>query len=142
MPQKSLVHVTYPTISEYSQTITNGKKELLCVINYARRGVPYPLFEIIMKFLTVKECQTKFARVCRSWKHMDFKMFCSYSSFKHLENSRFTAKELKVVLKKGSKTLPHMRVYKEIIRHDFRNQFEFLNQNVTMQIKVADNLIF
>jgi|LauGreDrversion4_2_1035121.scaffolds.fasta_scaffold98952_3 hypothetical protein len=69
-------------------------------------------------------------------------MFCSYSSFKQVENSRFSAKELKVVLKKGSKTLPHMRVYKEIIRRDFRNQFEFLNQNVTMCVKVADNLIF
>ncbi len=123
-------------------TITNGKKPVHNLIKYARRGVHYPLFEIIMKFLTVKECQTKFARVCRSWKHLDFKMFCSYSSFKQVENSRFSAKELKVVLKKGSKTLPHMRVYKEIIRRDFRNQFEFLNQNVTMCVKVADNLIF
>ena len=116
---KSSDRARYPTISVFSPTITNGKQEFELKNN--RRGVHYPLFEIIMKFLTVKECQTKFARVCRSWKHLDFKMFCSYSSFKQVENSRFTAKELKVVLKKGSKTLPHMRVYKEIIRRDFRN---------------------
>ena len=88
--------------------------------NY-RRGIQYPIFEIVLKYLTVKECQTLFARVCRQWKHLDFKMFYSYSSFKALENSRFTAKELKLVLKKGSKTLPHIRVYKDIIRRDFRN---------------------
>jgi hypothetical protein len=104
--------------------------------------VHYPIFEIIMKFLTVKECQTKFSRVCKSWKHLDFKMFCSYSSFKQIENSRFSAKELKLVLKKASKTLPHVRIYKEIIRRDFRNQFEFFNQNVTLQTKVADSLLF
>jgi len=85
------------------------------------RGIQYPIFEIVLKYLTVKECQTLFARVCRQWKHLDFKMFYSYSSFKALENSRFTAKELKLVLKKGSKTLPHIRVYKDIIRRDFRN---------------------
>lgn len=92
-----------------------------------RRGIEYPIFEIVLKFLTVKECQCIFARVCKQWKHLDFKMFCSYSSFKALDNSRFSAKELKVVLKKGSKTLPHMRVLKEIIRRDFRNQFTFFN---------------
>ena len=126
MAAKSLGRVKYHIIFGCSQIITNGKVCAYDLINY-RRGVHYPLFEIIMKFLTVRECQTKFARVCRSWKRLDFKMFCSYSSFKQVENSRFTAKELKVVLKKGSKTLPHMRVYKEIIRRDFRNQFEFLN---------------
>ena len=68
-------------------------------------------------------------------------MFCSYSSFKNMENSRFTAKELKLVLKKGSKTLPHIRLYKEIIRRDFRNQFEFFNQKVTLCTKVAGNLL-
>jgi hypothetical protein len=88
---------------------------------FSRRGVEYPIFEIVLKYLTVKECQTKFARVCKQWKHLDFRMFCSYSSFKSLENGRFTAKELKLVLKKGSKILPHIRVYREIIRRDFRN---------------------
>lgn len=68
-------------------------------------------------------------------------MFCSYSSFKALENGRFSAKELKVVLKKGSKTLPHIRVYKEIIRRDFRNQFKFFNQNIALQTRVADTLL-
>jgi hypothetical protein len=33
----------------------NGKKKFEFKI-FARRGVHYPLFEIIMKFLTVKEC--------------------------------------------------------------------------------------
>ena len=80
---------------------------------FSRRGVEYPIFEIVLKYLTVKECQTKFARVCKQWKHLDFRMFCSYG--------RFTAKELKLVLKKGSKILPHIRVYREIIRRDFRN---------------------
>lgn len=102
----------------------NGKRFSL---TRPRRGIEYPIFEIVLKFLTVKECQCIFARVCKQWKHLDFKMFCSYSSFKALDNSRFSAKELKVVLKKGSKTLPHMRVIKEIIRRDFRNQFTFFN---------------
>lgn len=95
-----------------------------------------------MKFLTVKECQTIFSRVCKQWKHLDFKMFCSYSSFKAVENTRFSAKELKVVLKKTSKTLPHMRVIKEIIRRDFRNQFKFFNQNILLQTRVADTLLY
>jgi hypothetical protein len=108
---------------------------------FYRRGIEYPLFEIVLKFLTVRECQTKFSRVCRQWKHLDFRMFCSYSSFKAIENGRFTAKELKVVLKKGSKSLPHIRVYKEIIRRDFCNNFQFFNQNISMEAKVAGTLL-
>lgn len=101
----------------------------------------YPLFEIVLKYLTVRECQTKFARVCKQWKHLDFKMFCSYSSFKALDNGRFTAKELKHVLKKGSKTLPHIRVLKDIIRRDFLNNFQFFNKNIVIQTKAADALV-
>lgn len=101
----------------------------------------YSIFEIILKCLSVTECQKKFARVCKQWKHLDFKMFCSYSSFKAIENTRFNPKEFKVVLKKGSKSLPHMRVCKEIIRRDFRNQYDYFNKNIALQTRVADTLL-
>jgi hypothetical protein len=66
-------------------------------------------------------------------------MFCSYSSLKMIDNAVFTAKEMKIILDQGS-NLAHIRMLKEVIRRDFKNQIKFFNQNIVMQAKVADRL--
>jgi len=62
------------------------------------RGLDYSIFEIVFKFLTMEECQFVVAHACKQWKHLYFKMFCSYSSLKMIDNAVFTAKELKIIL--------------------------------------------
>jgi hypothetical protein len=87
----------------------------------------------------MEECQSKFSRACKQWKYLYFKMFCSYSSLKMIDNAVFTAKEMKIILDQGS-NLAHIRMLKEVIRRDFKNQIKFFNQNIVMQAKVADRL--
>ena len=74
----------------------------------------------------MEECQFVVAHVCKQWKHLYFKMFCSYSSLKMIDNAVFTAKEMKIILDQGS-NLAHVRMLKEIIKRDFKNQIRFFN---------------
>ena len=113
-------------------------KKLINDLMY-RRGLDYSIFEIVFKFLSMEECQFVFARVCKQWKHLYFKMFCSYSSLKMIDNANLQAKELKIILDQGG-NLAHIRMLKEIIKRDFKNQIKFFNQNIVMQAKVADRL--
>ena len=87
----------------------------------------------------MEECQFVVAHICKQWKHLYFKMFCSYSSLKMIDNAVFTAKEMKIILDQGS-NLAHIRMLKEVIKRDFKNQIRFFNQNIMMQAKVADRL--
>lgn len=104
-----------------------------------RRGLPYSIFEIVFKYMTMEECQLIVASVCKNWKHFYFKMFCSYSSFNDILTNKFTANELKVIFDKGS-TLVHIRTLKDIIRRDFRNQIKFFHSKIAVHSTVADNL--
>ena len=56
-----------------------------------------------------------------------------------IDNAVFTAKEMKIILDQGS-NLAHIRMLKEVIKRDFKNQIRFFNQNIMMQAKVADRL--
>ena len=80
----------------------------------------YSIFEITLKFLTMEECQTVFMRVCKQWKNLYFKMFCSYSSLKMIDNATFSEREMKIILENGS-NLAHIRMLKEVIRRDFKD---------------------
>lgn len=46
---------------------------------------------------------------------------------------------MKIILDQGS-NLAHIRMLKEIIKRDFKNQIKFFNQNIVLQAKVADRL--
>ena len=80
----------------------------------------------------MEDCQFVFARVCKQWRQLHLKMFCSYSSLKIIDNSSLTAKEVKIILEQGGNHLAHIRLLKDIIRRDFKNQIKFFNQNIVM----------
>ena len=58
-------------------------------------------------------------------------MFCSYSSLKMIDNAAFSEREMKIILDKGS-NLAHIRMLKEVIRRDFRNQIVFFHSNIVI----------
>eukprot|EP00347_Sterkiella_histriomuscorum_P022700 403337486 len=103
------------------------------------RGLDYSMFEVIFQFISMEDCQFIFAKVCKQWRHLYLKMFCSYSSLKLIDNSVFCAKEMKIILDQGS-NLAHIRMLKDIIKKDFKNQIKFFNQNIVLQARVADRL--
>lgn len=110
------------------------------LINRAcRRGLDYSIFEITFKFLTMEECHAIFMRVCQQWKKLYFKMFCSYSSLKMVDNSAFNEREMKIIFEKG-RNLAHIRLLKDVIRRDFKSQIKFFHSKILIQAKVTDGL--
>ena len=107
---------------------------------FCRRGLDYSTFEIVFGYLSVEECHSGFGRVCRQWRHLNHRMFYSYSSsLRSIDNSQLTSHGLRIILDKGSR-LAHVRMLGDILRRDFRNQVKFFNQNIVMQARVADRL--
>jgi hypothetical protein len=110
------------------------------IIIIYRRGVPYSLFEMILKYLSLEECSQKLHLVCKPWKRFYAKLFWSYSSFPHIETNKLSAKDLKIIFDKGTSSLVHVSSLQDIIRKDFKGQVKFFHSKIVLHATVADRL--
>lgn len=83
--------------------------------------MPYSLFEMIFKYLSLEECSQKLHLICKPWKKFYVKLFWSYSSFPHIETNKISAKDLRIIFDKGNSSLIHVSSLQDIIRKDFKN---------------------